>query len=107
MSSNYTVDSILKSLGYVDPMKAARQQARMILLGRQARYQAEIQQLESKWGLSLAQMRQKYQQEGVEDFAADDDYNQWQWYADAVTAVESQLDVLMDGGGWRTQATVG
>ena len=94
VSTNYTVDSILKSLGYADPMTAARQQARMILLGRRARYQAEIQRLKSKWGLSLAQMRQKYQQEGVEDFAADDDYVQWQWYADAVTAIESQLEVL-------------
>lgn len=92
--TNYTVDSILQSLGYGDPMKAARQQARMILLGRQARYQAEIQQLESKWGLTLAQMRQKYEQENAEDFLADDDYMQWQWYADAVSAIDSQLKVL-------------
>lgn len=93
-STHYSVDSILKSLGYVDPMIAARQQARMILLGKQARYQAEIQQLESKWGLSLAQMQKKYQQEGTEDFAADDDYMQWQWYVDAVAAINSQLQVL-------------
>jgi hypothetical protein len=93
-STHYTVDSILKSLGYVDPMMAARQQARMILLGKKARYQAEIQQLESKWGMSLAQMQHKYQKEGMEDFAADDDYTQWQWYVDAVTAIDSQLEVL-------------
>ena len=93
-STHYTVDSILKSLGYVDPMMAARQQARMILLGKKARYQTEIQQLESKWGLSLIQMQQKYQQEGGEDFTADDDYTQWQWYDDAVAAIDSQLEVL-------------
>jgi hypothetical protein len=94
-SASYTVDNILKSLGYTDPMMAARQQARMILLGKQARYQAEIQKLESKWGVSLNQMRQKYEQVGVEDFAADDDYGQWQWYADAVAAIDSQLEVLV------------
>ena len=93
-STHYSVDSILKSLGYVDPMMAARQQARMILLGKRSRYQAEIQQLESKWGLPLVQMRQKYQQEDMEDFAADDDYIQWQWFADAVSAIDSQLQVL-------------
>ena len=93
-STHYSVDSILKSLGYVDPMMAARQQARMILLGKRSRYQAEIQQLESKWGLPLTQMRQKYQQEGVEDFTADDDYIHWQWYADVVAAIDSQLKVL-------------
>jgi enolase len=93
-STHYTVDGILKSLGYVDPMMAARQQARMILLGKKARYQTEIQQLESKWGLTLAQMQQKYQQESVEDFTADDDYAQWQWYTDAVNAIDSQLEVL-------------
>jgi len=92
--TTYTVDSILKSLGYVDPMMAARQQARMILLGKKARYQAEIQKLESRWGLPLDQMRQKFEQEGAEDFAADDDYTQWQWYADAVEAIDSQLEVL-------------
>lgn len=94
MATSYTVDSILKSLGYADPLAAARQQARMILLGRLARYQAEIQRLENKWGISLAEMRQKYEQEGIEDFSADDDYIQWQWHADAVSAIKSQLDVL-------------
>lgn len=93
--TTYTVDSILKSLGYVDPMMAARQQARMILLGKKARFQAEIQKLASKWGLSLEQMQQKYEQETVEDFAADDDYTQWQWYVDAVAAIDSQLEVLV------------
>ncbi|MCP4418292.1 MAG: hypothetical protein GY805_16850 [Chloroflexi bacterium] len=92
--TTYTVETILKSLGYVDPMMAARQQARMILLGKQARYQAEIQKLESKWDLSLNQMRQKNEQVGEEDFAADDDYIQWQWYTDAVAAIDSQLEVL-------------
>jgi hypothetical protein len=91
---SYTVDSILESLGYGDPMIAARQQARMILLGRQARYQVEIQQLEKKWGISLSEMQQKYQQEGVEDFAVDDDYLQGQWYAEAITAIVTQLDVI-------------
>lgn len=93
-TTGYTVDSILKSLGYTDPMMAARQQARMILLGKKARYQAEIQQLESKWSMTLAEMRQKYVQEGQENFAAGDDYLQWQWYADAIATIDSQLDVL-------------
>lgn len=92
-STQYTVDNILKSLGYVDPMIAARQQARMILLGRQARYQAEIQLLESKWGVFI-QLQQKYQQADVEDFAADDAYLQWKWYADAAAAIDSQLETL-------------
>ena len=92
-STRYTVDNIFKSLGYVDPMVAARQQARMVLLGRQARYQAEIQLMKSKWG-TFAQLQQKYQQAGSEDFAADDAYLQWKWYADAVTAVDEQLETL-------------
>lgn len=94
-TTGYTVDSILKSLGYTDPLMAARQQARMILLGKKARYQAEIQQLESKWGITLAEIRQTYAQEGQENFAADDDYLQWQWYADAIATIDSQLAVLI------------
>ena len=93
-TTHYSVDSILKSLGYVDPMMAARQQARMILLGRHARYQAEIQRLKSKWGVSFIQMQQKYHQEGTEDFGVDDDYMQWQWYVDATKAIDSQLKIL-------------
>lgn len=41
-SQSHTADSIFTSLGYPDPMVAARQQARVILLGRKSRYQAEI-----------------------------------------------------------------
>lgn len=89
-----TVGDILKSLGYADPMLAARQQARMILLGRLARYQVAIQHMESKWGMSLAEMRRQYEQQGVELFTVDDDYLEWQWFADAAAAVESQLTAL-------------
>ncbi|MCA9936134.1 MAG: hypothetical protein H6662_16045 [Ardenticatenaceae bacterium] len=92
--TSYTIDGILQSLGYVDPLMAARQQARMILLGRLSRYQAAVQALQSKWGLSLAQMREKYEATGSEDFDADDDYAQWQWYTDAIAAIESQLNTL-------------
>jgi len=50
---SYTTESILATLGYPDPLIAARQHARMILLGRLARYQAAIHQLEVKWGCTL------------------------------------------------------
>ena len=89
-----TIGDILKSLGYADPMLAARQQARMILLGRLARYQAAIQQMESKWGVSLIEMSRRYEQETAENFAIDDDYLEWKWFADAAAVVESQLAAL-------------
>lgn len=95
--TDHTVNSILKSLGYPDPIIAARQQGQMILLGRLAHYQAARQQLESKWGLTLTQMQQQYQQEGHEEFEVDDDYVQWQWYAEAIANIESQLQVLTTG----------
>lgn len=90
----YTTEGILASLGYPDPLVAARQQARMILLGRQARYQAAMRQLAVKWGCSLGELRARYLVCGNEDFAADDDYVEWQWYADAVQMVEAQLITL-------------
>ena len=90
----YTTESVLASLGYADPLVAARQQARMILLGRRSRYQSAIQQLEAQWGCSLAEMRTRYTAQGSEDFAADDDYLQWQWYSDALEIVKNQLDVI-------------
>ena len=46
----------------------------MILYGRLARYQAEIQRLAHKWGVSLADMQQRYEQPAAQDFAADDAY---------------------------------
>ncbi len=36
-TTSYTTEAILASLGYPDPLVAARRHARMILLGRQAR----------------------------------------------------------------------
>jgi hypothetical protein len=93
---SYTTESILASLGYSDPLAAARQHARMILLGRLARYQAAIRQLEAKWGCTLEELRARYTVHGSEDFAADDDYLQWQWYADAVETVNAQLAALAE-----------
>lgn len=90
----HTVQDILASLGYPDPMMAARQQARMILLGRKSRYQALICQFEAKWGCTLEQMRARYVARGIEDASADDDYLDWQWSADAVATIDAQLAVL-------------
>jgi hypothetical protein len=94
--SPYTARGILASLGYSDPWKAASQQARMILLGRLARYQAGIKQLETRWNCTLGELRVRYQTQGNEDFVADDDYLQWQWYADAIEAINAQLLTLRD-----------
>jgi len=92
----YTTEKIFTSLGYPDPMAAARQQARMILLGRQSRYQAEMCKMKNKWGCTLEEMRKRYTAQGREDFDADDDYVQWQWYADAIKAIDAQLAVLAE-----------
>jgi len=93
---SYTTESILATLGYPDPLAAARQHARMILLGRLARYQAVIQELEAKWGCKLEDLRARYTVQGSEDFAADDDYLQWQWYADAVESINAQLAAISE-----------
>jgi len=93
---SYTVEDILTTLGYPDPLAAARQQARMILLGRLAHYQVAIQQLEARWGCTLEQARTRYTAQGSENFAADDDYLQWQWYADAIEMVNAQLAAISE-----------
>ena len=96
VQAKLTAQSVLAALGYPDPLVAARQHARMILLGRLAHYQAAIQQLETKWGCTLKDMRARYSASGIEDFAADDDYLQWRWYADAIETVNAQLAVLAE-----------
>jgi hypothetical protein len=93
---SYTTESILASLGYPDPLVAARQHARMILLGRLARYQAAIRELEAKWGCTLEDLHSRYTTQGSEDFEADDDYLQWQWYADAIETINAQLAVISE-----------
>ena len=93
-SPRYTVESVLTSLGYPDPLVAAREHARMILLGRQARYQAIMHQLEARWDCSLEALRTRYLAHDSEDFAADDNYLQGQWYADAARMIEAQLTTL-------------
>ncbi len=93
---SYTTESILATLGYPDPLVAARQHARMILLGRLARYQAVIRELEAKWGCTLEDLRSRYTAQGSEDFEADDDYLQWQWYTDAIETVNAQLAAISE-----------
>ena len=95
-AQSHTIEGILATLGYSDPLAAARQQARMILLGRLARYQAAIQQLEARWSCTLEELRARYTVQGSEDFAADDDYLEWQWYTDAIETVNGQLAALSE-----------
>jgi hypothetical protein len=89
-----TTETVLKSLGYADPMDAARQQARMILLGRLAHYRSAVQQIERKWNQPLAELRQQYEGIGQENMDLDDDYVAWQWYIDAIAKLEAQLTVI-------------
>ncbi len=93
-ATNYTTEAILATLGYPEPLAAARQQARMMLLGRLTRFQTGVQQHERTWGCSLEEMRARYEQPGQEDFAVDDAYLEWQWYADAVGTIQAQLAAL-------------
>jgi hypothetical protein len=92
----YTTEGILVSLGYPNLLAAARQQARMILLGRLARYQAAIQQLQTRWNCKLEDLRDRYTAQDSEDVTADDDYLQWQWYADAIETINAQLAVISE-----------
>jgi hypothetical protein len=93
-TKSHTTESILASLGYSDPLAAAREHARMLLLGRLSRYQTAVKQLEDKWDCTLEDLRARYEVEGEEGFAADDDYLEWQWYADAIETVEAQLKAI-------------
>jgi len=52
--------------------------------------------LEAKWDCTLEDLRARYIALGSEDFEADDDYLQWQWYADAVETVNAQLAVISE-----------
>jgi hypothetical protein len=93
-AESLTINSILASLGYSDPVAAARQQARMILLGKLAHYQAVVQQLQSKWNCTLEELRERYLAECNEDWQADQDYLEWHWHADAIENIQSQLATL-------------
>ena len=66
----------------------------VILTGRLTHYQAAIQQLEARWDCTLEELRARYTAQGSEDFAADDDCLQWQWYADAIKMVNAQLSAI-------------
>jgi hypothetical protein len=39
-------------------------------------------------------MRARYEREGYENFEADDAFLEWQWYAEAVEAIQTQLKAL-------------
>jgi len=89
-----TPEEILASLGYEDPMAAARQQARMILLGRRAHYEAEMKRLEEKWQSNMEELISRYDAVGEENFELDDDILSWRWYAEAIERIDNQLAIL-------------
>ena len=68
----------------------------MILLGRLAHYEAVVGQIEARQGCTLLELRTRYSTQGSEVFAADDDYFEWQWHADAIETVRAQLAALAE-----------
>jgi len=44
----------------------------------------------------LEELRQDYQVVGNEDFSADNDYLEWQWYADAAQTTQTQLEAILE-----------
>ncbi len=93
---SYTTEEILTSLGYPDPLMAARQQARMILLGRRAHYQAVVAELKSHCRYTIEEMRARYLAPNIEESSTDDDYVELQWYLDALETVDAQLAALAE-----------
>ena len=89
-----TVQDVLTSLGFADPLVAARQQAQMILLGRLASYEAEVRQMEQKWGVPFEEIERRYNKVGYENPEVDDDYLTWRWFAEAAESVRSKLLVV-------------
>lgn len=89
-----STEEILSQLGYPDVLSAARQHARLLLLGRLAHYEAATQQLEAKWGSNLQALADRYAAEGVEQAEIDDDYLEWRWYDEALKRIRAQLDAI-------------
>lgn len=87
-------ESIVAQLGFRNSQEAARQQARMLLLGRLARHEAEMQSLAAKWRTTLEEMERRYRAAGQEDFEADDDYLEWRWLQEAAATTRAQLAAL-------------
>ena len=75
-----TIRAVALDAGTKDEIDFLRQSAYWVILGKLAKYEAEMRQFESKYACTFEEFENRlHSQDDTEDFEAEDDYLDWRY----------------------------
>lgn len=90
-----TIQSIITKLGFKSVEEAASHHARLILLGKISKYEAEYNFFKKKYNCEFKEFEQKINSMvNEEDFEMEDDLMDWQFAYELLTKYRQQEKIL-------------
>ena len=94
MNSTKELKDILADLGFSSIEKAASQHAKLFLMGKISKYQAEDNFYINKYSTDFETFSKKVSESPIEDFEHDDDLMDWEFAVTALKNLQRDIEVL-------------
>ena len=94
MNSTKELKDILSQLGFASVEKAASQHAKLILMGKISKYQAEDNFFKNKYKTDFEKFSRQVNESTVENIEQDDDLLDWEFAVTALKKLQRDLEVL-------------
>lgn len=94
MDSTKELSDILINLGFSSIEKAASQHAKLILMSKISKYQAEVNFYKNKYKTDFQSFLKQVNESTVEDIEKDDDLLDWEFAVTALENLRRDLEIL-------------
>ncbi|MCP5048393.1 MAG: hypothetical protein GY940_14585 [bacterium] len=88
------INDVFRGFGISDMESVLENEAIMLLLAKESKYQAEYNQFKAKYNSEFEQFREKVEASGKEDFKIDDDLMDWEFAANALKTIQQKRKAL-------------
>ncbi len=89
------IGNVFKSFGISDVQSIIKNEAIMLLLSKESKYQAEYDSFKNRYNSEFAAFKQKIEASGKEDFEVEDDLMDWEFADNALKNIGKQKRLLI------------
>jgi hypothetical protein len=88
------VNNVFRGFGISDMEAILENEAILLLLAKESKYQAEYNQFKAKYNSEFKQFREKVDASGKEDFKIEDDLMDWEFATNALKTIQQKKKAL-------------
>ncbi len=89
------IGNVFRSFGISDVQAIIKNEAIMLLLSKESKYQAEYDSFKNKYNSEFEAFKQKIEASGKEDFEVEDDLMDWEFAHNALKNIKKQKRLLI------------